>query len=82
MMSKVITVNQRGALTLPKEVREKLGVTRGGQLVVKINESGAVVLQAGVIMPVEIYSDERIKEFQEMNEKPLENKMLRWRKRR
>jgi len=67
-MTKVITVNARGALTLPRKVREKLGVTRGGQLVVNIDESGEVILRAGVVLPVEIYSTARVEEFQRMNE--------------
>jgi len=79
-MIKVITVNQRGALTLPKEVREKLGVTRGGQLVVDMDERGQAVLRAGVVMPVEIYSTARVEEFQRMNEAPLTGRKLRWRK--
>jgi AbrB family looped-hinge helix DNA binding protein len=81
-MTKVITVNQRGALTLPKEAREKLGVTRGGQLVVDIDERGEVILRAGVVMPVEIYSTARVEEFRRMNEAPLAGKKLRWRKTR
>jgi AbrB family looped-hinge helix DNA binding protein len=79
-MTKVITVNDRGALTLPKEIREKLGVTRGGQLVVDMEEEGEVVLRAGVIMPVEIYSPVRVEEFRRMNEAPLTGKKLHWRK--
>jgi AbrB family looped-hinge helix DNA binding protein len=81
-MTKVITVNGRGALTLPKEAREKLGVTRGGQLVVDIDENGEITLRPGVVMPVEIYSAARVKEFQRMNESPLAGKKLRWRKAR
>lgn len=81
-MSRVITVNQRGALTLPKQVRERLGVTRGGQLVWDVDESGAVFLRAAVVMPVEIYSDARVEEFHQMNDAPLAGKKLRWRKTR
>jgi AbrB family looped-hinge helix DNA binding protein len=81
-MTKVITVNERGALTLPREAREKLGVTRGGQLVVDMDESGEVTLRAGVVMPVEIYSAARVEEFQRSNESPLVGKKLRWRKAR
>jgi len=81
-VTKVITVNERGALTLPREVREKLGVTRGGQLIVDMDEEGKTVLRAGVVMPVEIYSTARVKEFQRMNEAPLAGKKLRWRKAR
>jgi len=79
-MTKVISVNERGALTLPKEVREKLGVTRGGQLVVDFDDAGEVVLRAGVVMAVEIYSAARAAEFERMNEKPLAGRKLRWRK--
>jgi len=79
-MTKLITVNERGALTLPKEAREKLGVTRGGQLLVDIDQSGEVTLRAGVIMPLEIYTSERIQQFQRLNETPLIRKKLSWRK--
>ena len=36
----VITVDQRGMLTLPKEAHAKLGVARGGHLVVQVSEGG------------------------------------------
>ena len=81
-MTKVITVNERGALTLPREVREKLGVTRGGQLIVDMDEEGKTVLRAGVVMPVEIYSTARVAEFQRLNEAPLAGGKFRWRKAR
>lgn len=79
-MVKLISVNERGALTLPKEVREQLGVARGGQLVMDIDDDGEVILRAGVVMPVEIYSKTRMEEFQRMNETPLTGKKLRWKK--
>lgn len=79
-MTKVITVNRRGALTLPKEVREKLGVTRGGQLLVDLAKSGEVILRAGVVMPVEIYTSARVDEFQRINEASIAGRKLRWRK--
>ncbi len=78
-MTKIITVNQRGALTLPKDLREKLGVTNGGQLVADIEVNGAVTLRAGVVIPLEIYSDARIGEFQQLNEAPLRARKIRWR---
>jgi len=79
-VSKVITVNERGALTLPREVRDKLGVTRGGHLVLDIDDAGEVILRAGVVMPVEVYSAARVAEFQRMNEAPLAGRKLAWRK--
>jgi len=77
---KLITVNDRGSLTLPREARERLGVARGGQLLMDIDEQGEVILRAGVVMPLEIYSDDRVQEFQHMNELPLTGKKLRWKK--
>ena len=79
-MTKLITVNERGALTLPKEVRDQLGVARGGQLVMDSDDAGEVTLRAGVVMPIEIYSKSRMEEFQRMNETPLSGKKLRWKK--
>ena len=81
-MTKVITVNERGALTLPREVRDRLGVTRGGHLVIDIAEDGDIILRAGVVMPVEMYSPARVDEFQRMNEAPLAGKRLTFRKKR
>jgi AbrB family looped-hinge helix DNA binding protein len=82
LVTKVITVNERGALTLPREVRDKLGVTRGGHLVVDMNDDGEVLLRAGVVVPVEVYSAARVEEFQRMNEAPLTGRKLSWRKKR
>jgi AbrB family looped-hinge helix DNA binding protein len=81
-MTKVISVNQRGGLTLPKEARQKLGVSHGGQLLVDVSDSGEVVLRPGVVIPVEIYSESREDEFKRMNELPLASRKLRWRKAR
>ncbi len=77
---KVINVTERGALTLPKEARDRLGVSRGGTLLLDYNEAGDAVLRAGVVMPVEVYSDERIAGFEEENEAPLAGRRLKWRK--
>ena len=60
-MTKVIFGECKGALTLPKEAREKIGVTRGGQLVVDIDDNGKITLRPGVVMPPEIYSTTRSK---------------------
>jgi len=61
-MSITIQVNHRGTITLPKALRRRLGVERGGVLIA--DETGAsVTLRAGVTLPIEIYSDERVREF-------------------
>lgn len=79
-MTKTISVSERGTLTLPKEARKSLGISQGGQLIIQMDEEGAVTLRAGAVMPLEIYSTARLAEFQKMNEVPLAAGKLRWTK--
>ena len=69
-MTKVININQRGTLTLPKEMRRRLGVSANGQVVAEETDEG-VLLRAGVTFPVEIYSKKRLAEFHRNNEEAL-----------
>jgi AbrB family looped-hinge helix DNA binding protein len=80
IMTKTISVSERGTLTLPKEARTSLGISQGGQLIIQMSEEGIVTLRAGAIMPLEIYSKARLAEFQQMNEVPLAAGKLRWNK--
>jgi AbrB family looped-hinge helix DNA binding protein len=69
-MTKVININQRGTLTLPKEMRRRLGISANGQVVAEETDDG-VLLRAGVTYPVEMYSDKRLAEFQRNNEEAI-----------
>lgn len=53
-----LLVSDRGNITLPAKLREYLG----RELIADFREDG-VFLQPAFTVPVEIYSDERIKEF-------------------
>lgn len=69
-MTKVISINARGTLTLPKEMRRRLGIKTRGQVVVEDTSDG-VLLRPGVTVPVEIYSAKRLAEFARNNEAAL-----------
>ncbi len=69
-MTKVISINDRGTLTLPKELRQRLGVKNGGQVVAEETDNG-ILLRVGVTFPIEIYSDARLAEFHRNNEEAL-----------
>ena len=69
-MTKVININDRGTLTLPKELRRRLGVNGNGQVVAEETEEG-ILLRAGVTFHIEIYSDKRLAEFDRHNEQAL-----------
>lgn len=62
-MSEVTQISKRGQITLPAEVRKMLGLEPGDTLVVRVEE-GRIVLEPAVVLPLELYSDERIAEFE------------------
>ena len=69
-MTKVININDRGTLTLPREMRRRLGVSRNAQIVAEETEDG-ILLRPGVTFPVEMYSEARLAEFRRNNEESL-----------
>ncbi|MDP3996690.1 MAG: AbrB/MazE/SpoVT family DNA-binding domain-containing protein [bacterium] len=75
-MRNIININERGTLTLPKALRKKLGISGEGQVIAEETSDG-VVLKAGAAFPIEIYTDERIAEFQKNNEEALKKFSLK-----
>ncbi|HUD47999.1 MAG TPA: AbrB/MazE/SpoVT family DNA-binding domain-containing protein [Candidatus Baltobacteraceae bacterium] len=69
-MTKVININDRGTLTLPKEMRRRLGISHNAQVVAEETDEG-ILLRLGVTFPVELYSEKRLAEFRRNNEKSL-----------
>jgi bifunctional DNA-binding transcriptional regulator/antitoxin component of YhaV-PrlF toxin-antitoxin module len=69
-MTKVININDRGTLTLPREMRRRLGVNSNAQVVAEETDDG-ILLRAGVTFPVEVYSEKRLAEFRRNNEESL-----------
>jgi AbrB family looped-hinge helix DNA binding protein len=61
-MLKVININDRGTLTLPKEARDRLGIHQSGQVVLEDTPDG-LLLRPGVTFPMEIYSEARLNDF-------------------
>jgi bifunctional DNA-binding transcriptional regulator/antitoxin component of YhaV-PrlF toxin-antitoxin module len=70
-MMKVISIDDRGTLTLPEELRDRLGITTAGQVVVEETLEG-LLLRPGVIVPIEVYSAERLAEFYLNNDSALD----------
>jgi bifunctional DNA-binding transcriptional regulator/antitoxin component of YhaV-PrlF toxin-antitoxin module len=61
-MMKMIEINERRALTMPKEIRERFGWTKGGAAIIKVTAEG-ILLAPGAAFPIEIYTPERLAEF-------------------
>ena len=71
-MEKIVTISDRGTITLPKDLRQKYGLEAGGKVIIEESEEG-LLLRPGVTFSVEIYSSSRIKEFAKHNETELED---------
>jgi antitoxin PrlF len=63
-MKTSLTVSRRGVVTLPAKLRQALGLTGDDQLIAETTPEG-LLLRPAVTLPIEIYSDERIGEFNE-----------------
>ena len=61
-MQNKVTINERGVLTIPAKMREALGIKPNDELIIENTEQG-LLLRPSVSVPVEIYTEERIKEF-------------------
>ena len=49
----VSTVSQKGLTTIPKEVRDLLGIDAGDKVIFRIDRDGNVSLQKALLMPAE-----------------------------
>ncbi len=71
-MNRIISINEQGSISLPQDLIKKYGLKAGGQVVIEESEAG-LILRPSATFPVEIYSDERVKEFQQQNEDELKD---------
>ena len=63
-MKTVVTMTSRGVVTLPARLRKFLGIKADDQLIAETTPEG-LLLRPAVTLPVEIYSAERVREFEE-----------------
>jgi AbrB family looped-hinge helix DNA binding protein len=63
-MKTTLTLTNRGVVTLPAKLRRALGLKADDQLIAETTPEG-LLLRPAVTLPVEIYSEKRIREFDE-----------------
>jgi antitoxin PrlF len=67
IMKSLVTVTNRGVVTLPASLRRALGIKADDTLIAETTPEG-LLLRPAVTLPVEIYSERRIREFDEAEE--------------
>lgn len=61
-MKATLTITSRGVVTLPAKLRQALGLKADDQLIAETTPDG-LLLRPAITLPVEIYSENRIREF-------------------
>ena len=61
-MKATLTMTGRGVVTLPAKLRAALGLKADDQLIAEVTPQG-LLLRPAVTLPIELYSDSRIREF-------------------
>jgi AbrB family looped-hinge helix DNA binding protein len=61
-MKATLTITSRGVVTLPAKLRQALGLKADDQLIAETTPEG-LLLRPAVTLPVEIYGERRVREF-------------------
>ena len=61
-MQATLTINSRGVVTLPAKLRQAMGLKADDQLIAETTPQG-LLLRPAVTLPLEIYTTERLQEF-------------------
>lgn len=61
-MNTTLTITSRGVISLPAALRRAVGLKANDQLIAEATPDG-ILLRPAITVPLEIYSDSRINEF-------------------
>jgi len=60
----LVVLGEKGQVTIPRAVRRKMHLNGGDPLLLDLAPDGSIVLKPAGVYPVEIYTEERLKEFE------------------
>ena len=66
----LIKLGKKGQVTIPKVILQSIGLADEAPLLVETTSDGAIILRPAGVYPIEIYSDQRIEEFEHNNAVP------------
>ena len=58
-MKQHLTISKKGQVTLPVELRKKMGLEAGGTVIAE-EKSGELVLRPAAVVEIDLYTDEQI----------------------
>jgi len=60
----IVKCGKKGQITIPRALLKRLGIQENTPMLIDVTTDGAIVLRQAAVLPVEIYSDARIAEFE------------------
>lgn len=66
----LVKLGTKGQVTIPRAILRSVGLTGDAQLLVETTPEGAILLKPAAVYPVELYSAQRIEEFDRENAVP------------
>lgn len=63
----LVKLGKKGQVTIPRPVLRSLGLTGEASLMVDTTPDGGILLRPVGVYPIEIYSEERVAEFEREN---------------
>jgi len=55
-------INERGVITIPAALRQSLGLKANDELILE-EADGGILMRPAISVPLEVYSEQRIREF-------------------
>lgn len=68
----LVRLSKKGQVTIPKAVLKRASIADEAPLLVAASADGSIVLRPAGVCPIELYTDERIAEFERENAIPQE----------
>ena len=68
----LVKLGTKGQVTIPRAILRAVGLTGDTPLLVETTPEGAILLRPAAVYPMEIYPEERIKEFERENAVPAD----------
>lgn len=63
----IVKLGKNGRVTIPKTILKQAGIADESPLHIAAEPDGSIVLRPAVVYPIELYTDERIAEFERAN---------------
>ncbi|MEA1051464.1 AbrB/MazE/SpoVT family DNA-binding domain-containing protein [Lamprobacter modestohalophilus] len=66
----LVKLGKKGQVTIPRAILRSVGLSEEAPLLVETTREGAILLKPAAVYPIEVYSDQRVAEFERENAVP------------